>query len=93
MRIEALSFSCVAALLATGPAVAHHSFAIFDQTKVLSINGTVKEFELVNPHAWLHVNITNDDGQTSTWSFEGGSVRQLVTLGWKPENFKSGAKV
>jgi len=93
MKIRAFGFVGIAALLAIGPAAAHHSFAIFDQTKVLRISGTLKEFELVNPHAWLHVNVTNDAGQTLMWSFEGGSVAQLVQLGWKRENFRPGGQV
>jgi hypothetical protein len=81
-----------AAMLAAAPALAHHAFAIFDQSKVLYLAGTVKQFELVNPHAWLHLNITNDKGE-STWSFEGGSVSQLVSLGWATDKFKPGDKV
>lgn len=75
------------------PALAHHSFAIFDQTKVLHMSGTVKEFELVNPHAWLHVNIAGADGKMTTWSFEAGSVAQLAALGWKADSFRVGDKV
>ena len=93
MKIKALGLAGVAALIAALPAAAHHSFAIFDQTKVLRANGTVKEFELVNPHGWLHVNITNTAGQTQTWSFEGGSVAQLTQLGWKRESFRPGNQV
>ena len=77
-----------AALLAA-PAFAHHAFAMFDQSKTVYMTGTVKQFELVNPHGWLHVNIVNDKGETSTWSFEGGSVAQLVSLGWK-DSVKAG---
>src|SRR3981189_877428 len=72
----------VAAALLAAPAVAHHSFAMFDQSKVLSLSGTVKEFELVNPHAWLHLVIADGKGEAANWSFEGGSVSQLVRLGW-----------
>jgi hypothetical protein len=71
------------ALLAAAPALGHHAFAMFDQTKTVYLTGTVKQFELVNPHGWLHVYVVNDKGETSTWSFEGGSVNQLVSLGWK----------
>ena len=93
MNIKALSLASIAAVAVMGSAAAHHSFAIFDQTKVLRISGTVKDFELVNPHGWLHVNVTNGAGQAATWSFEGGSVAQLVQLGWKRENFRPGSQV
>jgi hypothetical protein len=79
--------------LLTAPAYAHHSFAIFDQTKVLYLTGTVKEFELVNPHAWLHLEIAGPDGKTAAWSFEAGSVAQLAALGWKKDSFRVGDQV
>jgi len=83
----------VAALVCAGPAAAHHSFAIFDQSKVSYLTGTVKQYELVNPHAWLHLVIANDKGEAATWSFEGGSVAQLGTLGWTQQSFRPGDKV
>ena len=83
----------VALAMAASPAMAHHSFAIFDQSKVNHVTGTVKEFELVNPHAWLHVMIAAPNGTPAEWSFEGGSVAQLVTLGWSKDSFKVGDKV
>src|SRR5262249_8089930 len=92
MKLPALALAVTASLIAM-PALAHHSFAIFDQTKVNYLTGTVKDFELTNPHAWLHVNIVDAKGQTSMWSFEGGSVAQLVQLGWKREDFPAGKKV
>ena len=92
MILKALAFALGVSAIAV-PAFAHHSFAIFDQTKLNRVTGTVKDFELVNPHAWLNVVLVDDKGQASTWSFEGGSVAQLVSLGWKKENFKPGDKV
>ena len=83
----------LAILAMTGSALAHHSFAIFDQTKVLNHTGTVKDFELINPHAWLHVAIIDAAGKSATWSFEGGSVAQLVGLGWTREGLRVGDKV
>ena len=83
----------IAAALLAAPALAHHAFAIFDQTKFVVMPGTVKQFELVNPHAWLHLVISNDKGQTATWAFEGGSVRQLASLGWSLETFRVDDKV
>jgi len=92
MTKKALGLDGIAAALLTSPAVAHHAFAMFDQSKLVYLSGTVKQFELVNPHAWLHVTIVNDKGDASTWSFEGGSVNQLVSLGWK-DSVKPGEKV
>jgi hypothetical protein len=93
MTRKAFGLAGIAAALLAAPALAHHSFAIFDQSKVLYMTGTVKQFELVNPHAWLHVNVVNDKGDVSTWGFEGGSVQQLVALGFSKDVFRIDDKV
>jgi hypothetical protein len=80
------------ALLAP-PAVAHHAFAMFDQTKLAFVSGTVKQFDFINPHAWLHLTIVNDKGDPQTFSFEGGSPSQLKSLGWAPDHPKTGETV
>ncbi len=97
MRKLACGLAGVAAVLAAAPAVAHHAFAMFDQSKLVYITGTVKEFELVNPHGWLHVAMPTDKadtakGDTAIWAFEGGSVNQLTSLGWK-DSVRPGDKV
>ena len=93
MISRSVIFAGVALAVLGSPAMAHHSFAIFDQSKVNHLTGTVKEFELVNPHAWLHLMIAGQSGATTEWSFEGGSVAQLVSLGWSKDSFKVGDKV
>jgi Family of unknown function (DUF6152) len=93
MTRRALGLAGIAAALLAAPAFAHHSFAMFDQSKVLYMLGLVKEFEFVNPHAWLHLAIVNDKGDASTWSFEAGSVAQLARLGWSKDSFKVGDQV
>ena len=86
-------FVAMAAALLAAPAVGHHAFAMFDQSKTVYMTGTVQQFELVNPHAWLHLAVVNDKGEVSTWSFEAGSVLQLVTLGWSKDSFRIDDKV
>src|ERR1700722_14405257 len=92
MTWKAFGLAGIAAALLAAPAFAHHSFAMFDQSKVLYVSGTVKELEFINPHAWLSI-VVNDKGDASTWSFEGGSIPQLVRLGWSKESFKVGDDV
>jgi len=93
MSIEVLGFASLALLLFVLPALAHHSFAMFDQSKVVYLSGKVKQFEWVNPHASLHLTVTSASGSEATWSFEGGSVAQLASLGWKPDSFPAGVEV
>ena len=92
MTRTAFGFIGVAAVLVAAPALAHHSFAMFDQTRVLQIKGAVKELQLVNPHVWLEI-VINNKGDAETWSFEGGSVPQLLRLGWSKDSFKIGDEV
>src|SRR5262249_35829890 len=93
MTRTALALAGIAAALLAAPVVAHHSLAMFDQSEVLYLSGTVKEFDFVNPHAWLRINIVNDKGDASTWAFEGGSPSQLVALGWVKDKFTIGLPV
>jgi len=71
---------------------AHHSFAGFDQTKKVTITGTVKEWQFTNPHSWLQV-IVDEKGQQVEYSVEGASVSTLVRRGWTRNTFKKGEKL
>jgi len=93
MRKAAFVTAMTATALLGAPAFAHHSFAMFDQSQVLYLSGTVKQFEFVNPHAWLQIMVSDGKGEAATWGFEGGSVAQLVRLGWSKENLKAGDQV
>jgi hypothetical protein len=75
------------------PAAAHHSFAMFDNAKTVTLDGTVKEFEWVNPHSWIHIMAVNAQGKPEEWAFEMGSPGQLTTQGWKKDTVKVGDKV
>jgi hypothetical protein len=84
-----------AALVASGVAIAaqsvgaHHSAAMFDDTKVLELQGVVKELQWTNPHIWVQV-IVEDNGTKTEWSVEGGSPNSLSRRGWRPTTFKPG---
>jgi hypothetical protein len=87
-----MSIFAVAMAAYAVPALAHHSFAMFDKDKTVKISGTLKEFEWTNPHAWLHV-VTNEGGKQVEWSFEMGSVGQVAAQGWKADIVKPGDKI
>jgi hypothetical protein len=83
----------VVAGLLVAPALAHHSFAMFDADKTVDITGTVKEFQWTNPHSWLQVNVTDAHGKTVEWSMEMGSPGGLARAGWRPKTVVAGDKV
>ncbi len=80
-------------LLSVAPSSAHHSRRAFDRDTETSITGTIKAFELVNPHAWIYVVVTKPDGTVENWDFEGGSVRRLNRAGWSQDMLKEGDEV
>ena len=85
----------VAAALTVGfvstDTLAHHSFSMFDNTKLQNVTGTVKEFEYINPHSWLHV--ATEGERSATWSFEMGGTGALTRDGWTRDTVKVGDKV
>ena len=93
--MRAAVIRCVGALLlgAAATAMAHHSYAMFDREKTLSLVGTVKEFRWSNPHAWMEVYVPNDQGGQDLWGIEMNSPNNLARMGWKSNIVKPGDKV
>jgi hypothetical protein len=80
----------IAVALGAGEAVAHHSPVMFDQTKQVTLTGTVREFQWTNPHSYIQLLVTNDQGQEEEWSLEMGASVYLYNLGWRPSSVKPG---
>jgi hypothetical protein len=81
------------ALAGAAQAVAHHSFAMFDQARQVPLKGTVKEFQWTNPHAFIELSVPNAKGVAETWSVELNSPNNLKRQGWKPATLKAGDQV
>jgi hypothetical protein len=73
--------------------LAHHSSAMFDQSKTVELEGVVKKWELTNPHSWLWVDVTGKDGKVVTWGFEAEGPSTLARAGIRPSDFKQGTKI
>ncbi|HXR90067.1 MAG TPA: DUF6152 family protein [Steroidobacteraceae bacterium] len=83
----------LAALCVATSAFAHHSFAMFDQSKQVTLKGTVREFQWTNPHAWIHLDVPNPSGGVDSWQVELNSPNNLKRQGWKSTSLTAGEKV
>jgi hypothetical protein len=92
MKLKVLSLAIIAAAAFSVQADAHHSFAMFDATKNVTLSGTVKEFEWTNPHSWLRVNVADEKtGKTVLWALELSSPARLTTMGMHADSVKAPA--
>ena len=87
----------VVALLAAGlavglarPAAAHHSHAMFDMSKEVTVTGTVTIYSYRNPHVFLHLDVKNDKGEVESWAIEMSNISQMQGRGIFPSTFKPG---
>jgi hypothetical protein len=75
-------------------AIAHHAFAAeFDRDKPVTLAGKVTKIEWVNPHTWIHMEVTGKDGKAVTWRVEGGAPNALMRRGWNRNSIKIGEQV
>lgn len=81
-----------ALLLIAQPALAHHSFAMFDQKKVMTLEGTVTQFQWTNPHSFIEMDVPGP-GKPTHWSIELNSPNNLKRQGWSRGSLKAGDKV
>ncbi len=85
--------ACLSVLIAL-PALAHHSFAAaYDESRPLNIQGVVTLVELTNPHSWLWVDVTNEDGTVTNWGFEGGPPVNLFRHGLTKDALPPGSEI
>lgn len=76
------------------PMLAHHSFnAEFDEKKPLKLQGTVTEWEMINPHSWIHLDVKNSDGTVTNWMIEGGSPNVLLRFGLTTHSLEPGTEI
>lgn len=82
-----------AALAASVPVLAHHSGAMFDDMKEVTVTGVVKNFQYTNPHSWLIVDVKEADGKVTTWGFEAEGPSTMVRAGIRKSDFEAGTPV
>jgi hypothetical protein len=93
MRRTALGLAVGWVLVCALPLGAHHSFAMFDTAKRVTMAGTVTAFEWTNPHAYIEIDVPDEKGIVKHWSVELGSTSILMQAGWKFTDIKAGDKI
>ena len=96
-RFRAVSLAVCAAIglagITGGPASAHHSYAMFDLTRMVVLDATVQEFRWSNPHAFIRVSVPGTGGAEEVWSIEMTSPNNLIEDGWNRRTLRTGDKV
>ena len=83
----------VMVLVTSGPALAHHSFAMFDHTRSVTLKGAVAKFQWTNPHAYIELDVADADGSTKHFTIECTSINILSRQGWRSNILKAGDQV
>lgn len=88
-----VAVSVTTALMLTTGAWAHHSFAMFDRSRTVTIKGTVKKLEWTNPHIFIWVEVPKADGGSDLYALESGSPTQMTRMGAPYSSFQAGTKL
>ena len=92
--LKRVGFAAIAAALCAAPALAHHSFAMFDAGKIVTLEGTVKQFQWTNPHAWIILMVNEQKDQPPVqWSIEMNGPTGIARDGWVPKTLTPGMQV
>jgi len=76
------------------PVFAHHSFAAeFDDSKPITLKGSITKVEMTNPHGWIYINVTEEDGSVQNWAIETGTPRALIRAGGNRETLAPGTEI
>jgi len=90
--LRALLFLAAVMMLGGGSAWGHHSFAMFDLDKEVTLEGVVKDVQWTNPHVWLQILTPEGQGGVE-WNMDMGAPGMLTRTGWKSSTLKPGDKV
>lgn len=96
MRMRAIVGAMVGVwlMLAALPVGAHHAFsAEFDANKPVHFEGTVAKVEWINPHTWIHIDVTGDGGEVARWMIEGGNPHNLFRRGFSRDTIVVGMQI
>jgi hypothetical protein len=83
----------VVVLMVSRPAFAHHGASPYDTSKLTTLKGTVLDFQFINPHVEISVDVTDDKGKSETWIGEANSPNVLSRHGWDRTIIKKGDQI
>src|ERR1700674_325785 len=90
MKWQLALAACGSLIAASGAALAHHSFAMFDQQNPIELEGVVQDLKFTNPHSFIVLSVKQENGSTLNWNLEGTSPSALVRGGWTSKSLKAG---
>ena len=90
--LAAVAFG-VAMMMCSGPMLAHHGGSAYDNTKLVTLTGTVKTFDFIQPHPIISLDVKDESGNMVNWSVEMTSPNHLVRYGWNGHKLKSGDQI
>ena len=91
MSFRLVGLAAATTLALAVPVQAHHSHAMYtDGDDMINLGGAVSEVHWTNPHVWLYLDVADEQGQTSTWALEGGSITALTRGGWSRDSIEVG---
>lgn len=93
MKARLTAFLAIAVLAVTGTAFAHHGAAAYDMAKMVTVKGTVTEFQFINPHVLIAIDVKGDDGAVQKWQGELTSPNHLARAGWTKSTLKVGETI
>ena len=93
MRFQMAGAAALVLAVVPAPALPHHSFAMFDMAKEVTVKGKVKKFQWTNPHAYIQLVSKDASGKEVEWSMEMGAPMYLYARGWRPGSLKAGMDI
>jgi hypothetical protein len=92
-KLTVILCAAVVVFLFAGPMFAHHGAAAYDTSQTTTLKGTVVEFDFINPHCQLFINVADDSGKSDKWDGEFTNPGVLHRRGWTKEMFKPGDQI